>query len=237
MNYAPYVRRVPALVAVLMLFVILAWALLRANAAWHFFGAQTISEPLFETGTGDVAIFEEAETHINTALRRFPDNPDYLDLAGRLNILQAGQVGVMGAERRQLLESAAEDFRLALESRPLWPYSWVNLLTAKDKLGQVDKEFNTALDRSAELGPWEPRVQLQVVDSGLRYWSRLGSTERELVQQKVLDALKVQPRKVFAIVRDYGRADLVCGGQGTHAQIRRWCEQVNAQQQNEVVTT
>jgi hypothetical protein len=231
MNNAPYVRRVSALLSVLILLVILAWALLRANAAWHFFAAQTISEPLFETGNGDVAVFEATQFHLNTALKRFPNNPDYLDFAGRLKILQVGQVGVMGAERRELLESAAGDFRQALVSRPLWPYSWANLLTVKDKLGQVDKEFNLALGRSAELGPWEPRVQLQVVESGLRYWSRLGSAERELVQQKVLDALKVQPRNVFAIVRDYGRADLVCGEQGNYAQIRRWCEQVSAQPQ------
>jgi hypothetical protein len=231
MNNAPYVRRVSALLSVLILLVILAWALLRANAAWHFFAAQTISEPLFETGNGDVAVFEATQSHLNTALKRFPNNPDYLDFAGRLKILQVGQVGVMGAERRELLESAAGDFRQALAGRPLWPYSWANLLTVKDKLGQVDKEFNLALGRSAELGPWEPRVQLQVVDSGLRYWSRLGGAERELVQQKVLDALKVQPRNVFAIVRDYGRADLVCGEQGNYAQIRRWCEQVSAQPQ------
>ena len=231
MNNAPYVRRVSGLPGVLVLFVILALALLRANAAWHFFAAQTISEPLFETGGGNAEVFAATESQLDVALRRFPANPDYLDLAGRLKVLKAGQPGVVGAGYRQLLESAADDFRQALDSRPLWPYSWVNLLTVKDKLGQVDVEFKNALTRSAELGPWEPRVQLQVVDSGLRYWSRLGGAERELVQQKVLDALKVQPRNVFAIVRDYGRADLICGEQGNYAQIRRWCEQVSAQPQ------
>jgi hypothetical protein len=109
-------------------------------------------------------------------------------------------------------------------------------LTVKDKPGQVDIEFNSALTRSAELGPWEPRVQLQVVDSGLRYWSRLGGAERLVVQQKVLDALKVQPRNVFAIVRDYGRADLVCGMENTYVQIKRWCDDVYAQR-NENVTS
>ena len=201
---------------------ILIWSGLRANAAWHFFAAQTIAEPLFEAGTGDAAVFEATQSHLNTALKRFPNNPDYLDFAGRLKILQAGQVGVMGAERREILESAADNFRQALTTRPLWPYSWVNMLTAKDKLGQVDMEFNTALTRSAELGPWEPRVQLQVVDSGLRYWGRLGGSERELVQQKVLDALKVQPRNAFALVKDYGRADLLCGERRVWPKVNSW---------------
>ena len=231
MSYASNgLKRISALLAIILLFVILTWALLRANAAWHFFAAQTIAEPLFEAGNGDAAVFEATQSHLDTALKRFPNNPGYLDFAGRLQILRTGQTGVVGAERRALLESAAGNFRQALAVRPLWPYSWVNLLTTKDKLGQVDMEFNRALTRSAELGPWEPRVQLQVINSGLRYWGKLGSAEKVLVQQKVLDALKVQPSNVFAIVKDYGRPDLVCGMENTYIQIEQWCEMVLLQE-------
>ncbi len=205
---------------------ILIWSVLRVNAAWHYFAAQTIAEPLFENGDSTVADVEASQAHIDIALQRFPNNPDYLDFEGRLLILKSSQPGVMGGERRALLDAAAENFRQALSVRPRWPYSWVNLLAAKDKLGQVDTEFSMALGKAASLGPWEPRVQLQVVDSGLRYWGNLGSFERELVQQKVQDALKVQPRKVFEIVKAYGRPDLVCGEEETHIQIRRWCEAV-----------
>ena len=218
-------KLLPATLAITCL-VILFWALLRANAAWHYFAAQTIAEPLFESGSGAAAVFEASEAHINIALQRFPNNPDYLDFEGRLLILKSSQPGVMGAERRALLEAAAENFRQALTVRPLWPYSWVNLLATKDKLGQVDMEFNVALEKAAILGPWELVVQLQVVDSGLRYWGKLGRTERELVQQRVLDALKVQPRKVFEIVKAYGRPDLICGVEDTHRQIKKWCEAV-----------
>ena len=224
-------RGVGLLMVIVALLAILSWAGLRANAAWHFIEAQAIAKPLFETGGGSTAAFETSQSHVNTALRRFPGNPDYLDFAGRLLVLQSSQPGVMGTERRMLLESAAVNFRQALTVRPLWPYSWVNLLSTKDKLGQVDMEFNEALNRSAELGPWEPRVQLQVVESGLRYWSRLGSAERAVVQQKVLDALKVQPREVFVTVKDYGRADLLCGVRDTYVQIMKWCEEVLPQKQ------
>ena len=163
---------------------------------------------------------------MNISLRRFPNNPDYLDFAGRLMILQASQPGVVGGERRVLLESAAVKFRQALSVRPLWPYSWVNLLSVKDKLGQVDVEFNRAMRRAAETGPWEPRVQLQVINTGLRHWGKLGAGERELVQMKATDALKVQPREVFEIARSYGRPDLICEPGGVHRQIDQWCEDV-----------
>jgi len=230
MNNAPYGEKkiLPATLVIASL-VILFWAMLRAFAAWHFIAAQSIAEPLLQTGRGSEAVFAESEAQLDIALERFPGNPDFLDLAGQLSVLQASQTGVVGAARRALLESAAEDFRRALAVRPLWPYSWANLLAVKDKLGQVDMEFNVALNRAVELGPWEPGVQLQVVESGLRYWDRLGSIERALVQRKVLDALKVQPREVFATIKDYGRPDLVCAEQDMHVQIRQWCAEVGAQ--------
>jgi len=142
-------------------------------------------------------------------------------------MLQSSRPGVMGAERRALLNSAAGHFRQALEVRPLWPYGWVNLLAVKDKLGEMDREFNSALRKSAELGPWESRVQLQVVESGLRFWGELGTAERGVVQQKVLDAFKVQPHEIFVIIKDYGRPDLVCDDHILqHRQVSQWCETV-----------
>jgi hypothetical protein len=221
-------RRVGKTLSALLLIVaclaVLAWALLRAFAAWHFFAAQTLSEPLFETGTGEVMVFQESAAHLDAARRYFPDNPDYLDFSGSLSMLRAAQPGVVGGERRDLLESAAVNFRRAISVRPRWPYSWARLLSAKDRLGQVDLEFDTAMKRATETGPWEPQVQLQVLRSGLRHWNSLKSTERERVRQTLLNALKVQPRKTFEITRYYARPDLLCGLQTEHAQINRWCK-------------
>ena len=218
-------RMAPSILVIACLFI-LAWASLRANAAWHFLAAQSIAEPLFEVGTGSTAAFVEAESRVNKALGRFPNNPDYLDFSGRLKVLRAGQPGMVGGERRELLESAAANFRQALGVRPLWPYSWANLLSVKDMLGQVDAEFIKALHGAAETGPWEPRVQLQIVRTGLGNWDRLKTSERKLVQGKIKDALKVQPREIFVIVRDYGRPDLLCGLETEQQQIEQWCENV-----------
>ena len=91
----------------------IGWAGLRANAAWHYFAAQAIAEPLFENGNGDAEAFATAEHNVNVALQRLPGNPDYHDFAGRLAILKAGQPGVVGAERRAILEGAANNFRQA----------------------------------------------------------------------------------------------------------------------------
>jgi hypothetical protein len=210
-------------ILVLICVVTLTWAALRADAAWNFFVARQIIDNAALQGAYPPAVLTEAELRLQRALRFFPAQPDYLDQDGYVKILRSLQPGTLGRQRQELLEAAADDFRAALKSRPLWPYSWARLLDAKDRLDQVDSEFRHALRRSAETGPWEPQVQLQVIRTGIRHWQALGSADRRLVQTKIEHALKVQPREVFETVRFYARPDLVCSLEGLQTQIARWC--------------
>jgi hypothetical protein len=205
---------------------VLAWALIRTNAAWNFFAAETIAKNMYEAGEFPTASLDAAQGRLDKALARYPGNPDYLGLAGNLKVLRASQPGVVGLEHRELLEAAAQNYRDALAVRPLWPYTWVNLLSVKDKLGQVDEEFNRAMHKSAETGPWEPRVQVQLIRSGVRHWDALKSPERGLVRAKMDDAIRVQPREAFEIARFYARPDLICGTDTGQPHIERWCKNV-----------
>ncbi len=207
---------------------ILGWATLRASAAWHYLAARSAMAAMDESGRFTQADIDHAGGRVDRALRRFPRHPDYLDLAGRLQVLQASQPGVLGKARREYLESALAYYRQALSVRPLWPYSWANLLEVKDRLGVVDDEFVLALQRSIETGPWTPRVQLQVVNSGLRYWDALAAREQRMVREKAVDALSIQPREVLELVKAFGRPGLICGEAVEHVQISRWCEKVLA---------
>jgi hypothetical protein len=228
----PIAAKAAPAVLVLACTALLAWALLRTNAAWNFFAAETIAEHMYEAGEFPTASLDAAQARLDKALARYPGNPDYLGLAGNLKELRASQPGVVGLEHRELLEAAAQDYRDALAVRPLWPYTWVNLLSAKDKLGQVDSEFNTAMHKAAETGPWEPRVQLQLLRSGVRHWEQLRRPERDLVQATAASALQSQPREVFEVARFYFRPDLVCGAESPQPQIEKWCAQVLEQSNN-----
>jgi hypothetical protein len=211
---------------VLLCLVILNWALLRSSAAWNFFAAQSITEQMHEAGAITPAAIANAQDRLDRALSRFPGHPDYLDLQGHLLELKANRPGVVGAEREALLEAAAARYRASLSARPLWPYGWARLLGVKDRLGQVDSEFKTAMHRAAETGPWEPRVQLQIIQSGLRHWDQLSRTERELLKSRSADAMKMRPREVFELARRYGRPDIVCPMAADQPQISRWCSKV-----------
>ncbi|NND55884.1 MAG: hypothetical protein HKN57_01395 [Xanthomonadales bacterium] len=216
-------RKIAPAALVLFSLIILGWAGLRANAAWNFFAAQSITERMHEADAFTQAGIVDAQSYLDRALSGFPNNPDYLDLAGHLQELRANQAGVVGSEREALLESAAANYRASLIQRPRWPYGWARLLAVKDQLGQIDAEFKTAMNRAAQTGPWEPRVQLQIIRSGMRYWDRLSRPERELLREKTADGLKMRPREVFQLARRFSRPDLVCLDGVDQPQIERWC--------------
>lgn len=218
-------KSAPAVFVIFCLFV-LGWSLLRVDAAWNHLAAQSVADAIHAAGRAEPAEIEMALSYNGHALRRFGGNPDYLDLRGHLLEMKAGLPGSLGSTRRQLLENAAGNYRRSIAVRPLWPYGWANLLSVKDKLGQVDLEFRSALRRAGETGPWEPRVQLQLLRSGLRHWDKLLNAERVLLRDSMADALKVQPREAFAIARYFNRPDLVCFRHAGQPQINRWCGQV-----------
>lgn len=199
------------------------------DAAWHVFAAKTFIGNVTRAEAIDPAGLDAAAGHTDRALGRFPRHADYLDLAGQLKALRALQPGVVGRERREWLEAAAGDHRRALAQRPMWPYGWAALLSVKDALGQADSEFVNAMYRATATGPWEPRVQLQVLRSGIRYWDELGSNEHELIRRVAADALHVQPREALEIARFYARPDLVCGVVPDQPQIEHWCTSVSSQ--------
>ena len=215
----------PLLVTAVLLAVI-GWAGLRADAAWHYRAARNLTGAMVLTGGASQAGVDAANTRVGKAMRWFPRHPDYLELAGNLQELQADLPGMVGKAHSETLDSAADYYRQALAVRPLWPHGWANLLAVKSKLVEVDDEFALAMKRSVETGPWTPRVQIQVADSGLRHWEQLDKPGRELVQVAIDHALVVQPRAIFSVIRSYGRPDLVCDKSGDFARIKRWCDEV-----------
>lgn len=218
-------KAIPTALLILCLAVFF-WASQRVSAAWQFFAAETITQNMHGADAFTLSGLDQVTIRLKKALALYPRHPDYLDLAGHLSEIKASQPGVVGREQRELLETAAEYHRKALLVRPRWPYSWASLLSCKDKLGQVDAEFNRALNSAAALGPWEPAVQLQVLRSGMRHWDQLRRSERALVSAKMSDALKMQPREAFELARFYVRPDLVCGIETGQSQIARWCRKV-----------
>ena len=150
---------------------------------------------------------------LESALRLKPGDPGIKEDLGRAHLWAAAQV-LPPAQVAQQRETALAYFRAAVRERPVSSYAWAAVAAAKWKMRDRDTEFEHALREAARLGPWEPAVQLALVDVGLQSWEGLSEEAQRVVLTSVGRALRYRDAAVFGIARRYGRLDVVCRADG-----------------------
>lgn len=90
--------------------------------------------------------------------------------------------------------SALDAYRIAIELRPFWPYTWARLAVTKMKLLEFDEEFDLALRNSITYGPWRSDVNYLIAEMGLAFWVELSPNQKLLICQ-VLQRMMVHTPK------------------------------------------
>ena len=107
-------------------------------------------------------------------------------------------------------EKVLGSYRALIESRPSWPYHWLNLALTKAQLQQFDQEFAHAYLRVQKLAPWAKDIQVELVLLGLQAWYKLD----EVMQQQVLDVIDraavSNKVKIIALIRQQQMQNEVC---------------------------
>ncbi len=138
------------------------------------------------------------------------DNPRALEGLAALDLARM-RLSTEPKEALAFTRDARRRLREALRERPASPYLWANLALSKLYLDEIDAEFNFALRNADELGPWEPATQQVVLFVALAAWHRLDSTLRDSTARVVERGGVRNSLKMFEIVKNYRRYDLVCG--------------------------
>ncbi len=154
--------------------------------------------------------------YFSDSLGYMPDNPWALEGLGRLDLARM-RASRAPAEALAFARDARKQFREALRQRPTSPFLWANLALSKLYLDEIDAEFFAALRYADELGPWEPSTQQVVLFAGLAAWERLEAEQRESLARVVERGSQRNALKMFEIVKNFRRIDLVCGLSGYHA--------------------
>lgn len=171
------------------------------------------------------ALLARGMEHLDRAYRLNGGHPDLHDKRGQIYYLQAIHFADAGLERGALLSQAVEEYRKALAMRPSWPYFWLNLVVAKAEWGIFDREFRHAVRRTAETGPWEPRVQLQLIRVDFIEQQRLDRRSRERIDEMLQRALQMQPGAVLQLAVELGQLPRVCSALEEDSLLRR-CERL-----------
>lgn len=131
-------------------------------------------------------------------------NPIILEYLGQIAYMRAQMVSLSPSLQATFLHEAIADFDDAIVLRPNSAYLWADRMTAGSMLLEANvrlpapdtalnaREFSIAVQamhRAERLGPWEPKVLIQILRVGELHYDELSSADRVLVDY-VRDKLK-----------------------------------------------
>lgn len=150
--------------------------------------------------------------------------PNYLEDIARLYEIRALPLKADNAFAQGFLRQALDYQRRAARLRPGSPYTWSNIALLKARLPEPDREFESALRNAALMGPWEPEVQIALVDAGFRHWGVLAPETRTALRANAARTLHRQDAKLFELARRHGRLDVLCAVRGVErSRLARAC--------------
>jgi hypothetical protein len=201
-------------------------AAVRGLADAHYTNARLMlaeGTPATGAGTPRPEALSPALASMREALALEPSNPHFVEQSARLHELRALGMQRDDPAMRDGLRQSLEEYREAAAMRPGSPYVWASIAVLKLRLKDMDFEFYNALERAGRLGPWEPQVQIAMVDVGLATWKWLSKPGREWVLGALDRALLHQAAEVQRIAAVHGTLPLVCAEAGNPPRIAALC--------------
>jgi hypothetical protein len=208
-------RMVWVLLAAALLVAGIHEAALRGLADAHYTSARlTLAEGTAPNGSLRAGSLAAAIASLRQALVLEPSNPLYVEQFARLEELRALQMRRGDPAASEALHLSLARYHDAVLMRPGSPYVWASVAMLKARLDQLDFEFYRALERAGRLGPWEPQVQIAMIDVGLATWPVLARTGKNAVLGALERALLRQATEVKRIAAAHGTLTLVCSEAG-----------------------
>lgn len=125
------------------------------------------------------------------------------------------------AERDRHLNEGLAAATQAIAEQPTSGFAYSIFATAKHLRGEHDAAFRRALALAAQYSPWEPGVQINVIDTGLRSWIDLDEPTRGVVRQTIRRALELQPEESMTALK--ARRDILPGCSALQLRIPGIC--------------
>lgn len=204
--------RVPlALLGAVVLAAGMHTAALRGLADAHYTNARlTLAGSAAEKRGARPEELSYALASVRQALQFEPSNPGFVEQSARLRELRALGLPAGDPGIREGLRQSLAQFREAAVMRPGSPFVWASIAMLKVRLNDMDFELYGALERAARLGPWEPQVQIAIIDVGLAAWPWLARSGRVRVLEALERALLRQEPEVRRIAAIHGTLPRVC---------------------------
>ncbi|UTW10618.1 hypothetical protein [Marinobacterium rhizophilum] len=177
--------------------------------------AESFIEHWNEAGTAPAPrAWAVAQAAAERAVRFYPGTDgDHYDRLGRIHEWQHAFAYFGDPAARASREAARDAYRVAVQARPDWPYTWVQLAYVKLRLQEFDAEFDTALARGFELGPWRIDANRWLAEIGLLAWPQLNSAQQAQTLESIRRTVaysNAEARRLLTLAQGTGQQQLLC---------------------------
>lgn len=142
--------------------------------------------------------FAAVETMIGRAIGLAPEAARHYETQAAMYFTRAEDPARDALEKEADYKTAAELYRKAAARSRLSGYAWGNYMLAKHRAGENDAEFLDALLRASRLAPFEPDVQIMVIEAGLWSWDVLPPGARQAVARTVRNGWATNRMRILA---------------------------------------
>ena len=143
--------------------------------------------------TDDPKSFEQAMAQLATASRLNNSNAEFYWLQGRLAALQ------QHSANNNNTASASDLFKQAIERRPSWGLAWAYLAAVYANNPANQSMFITALQKAAELEPYEKLSQTKIIPLALANWDRLPDNLKNTLNTIIAHGLQYNEGGIFIL--------------------------------------
>lgn len=153
--------------------------------------------------TIDPAEFAKAYQKLANAAQANPGVAQYHIELARLSILVSQSAGNNLDQRNYFYQQANSHYRNVLRGQPNNTYSMASLVQFKAYLGEIDREFERLFYQATYRAPYEPDVQMMLLNAGYQSWPKLNPSMQTLVRQLQTKAQATQANNVRILQSKY----------------------------------
>ena len=200
--------------AILIVILVAFISVLSREGLAHIYDQQTTGYLSFwkqqflkEQQTDTSSLLKVNEDQLNKAVsggvrtvKQSPENPRFLGQLAGVYDVQNGK----GAEQAVIL------YRQLIRKKPAWPYYRANLALAKARVGELDREFEIALEQAVLTGPWEKDVLERVATLGFVYQDWLNPRTNTLISKNLKRWVTLYTWDALKAAAQYGEITKAC---------------------------
>lgn len=140
-------------------------------------------------------------------------NGQYLHRLGLIHQWQHRRVPSREAKAQASQRAALQAFRAASNAQPSWPDHWTAIADTKLRLLEIDDEFNQAMAKAHELGPWRIHINRRLAEIGFTAWPLLDDAGEAITLEAARRTIVYstpEAQRLAAIAEDTDMTDTLC---------------------------